>query len=348
MKHILSVCLSLALVFALCACGTEGGIAASESGKRKTSKVDTLDAILADIETDYGATIQKLSDELTKINTKINGDYKAYVKNRGMIDDWYALVREESAALFERTEENCRRYILLMPEQVEHTYSDMQDAAEKIFDTVYDDAQDEFYDEVCDRMMDDLFDDYYDGVIDDAYNLVPYKEYSDQISYFYEAWSDAWSDIYDLWSDNGKTVYEMWSDVTSAIYRENYDFQSVLVVHESMEADGQGDKTTENDSLGMLPDDNSFLTESSVRPEFKSLMDSYENFFEEYVSYARLLAENPDDLTLLSEYADFVDRYTEAVNALDNIDENELTAGEIEYYIDTMSRIQQMLLTITG
>lgn len=53
-------------------------------------------------------------------------------------------------------------------------------------------------------------------------------------------------------------------------------------------------------------------------------------------------------MTLLSEYADIVDRYTEAVNALANIDENELTAGEIEYYIDTMSRIQQMLLTITG
>ena len=65
------------------------------------------------------------------------------------------------------------------------------------------------------------------------------------------------------------------------------------------------------------------------------------------MSYSKSLAENPYDLTLLSEYADFIDRYAEAVDALDNIDTDELTGAELSYYIDTMSRIQQMLLTAT-
>ena len=59
------------------------------------------------------------------------------------------------------------------------------------------------------------------------------------------------------------------------------------------------------------------------------------------------LPKTPYDLTLLSEYAGFIDRYTEAVDALDNIDTDELAGAELSYYIDTMSRIQQMLLTAT-
>ena len=40
--------------------------------------------------------------------------------------------------------------------------------------------------------------------------------------------------------------------------------------------------------------------------------------------------------------------YTETMEALESIDESELTASELSYYIGVMSRIQQMVLAAVG
>ena len=84
------------------------------------------------------------------------------------------------------------------------------------------------YDDVYDDPMDDLYDEYYDGVLEDAYDLVPYKEYSEQRSYFYQAWSGAHSEIYRLLSEHGSRIYGMCSAIGTAIYKDDYDFAAVL------------------------------------------------------------------------------------------------------------------------
>ena len=232
MKRLTAAILALVITLSLCACGATGNTGAASAGNKpkKIEKpvADTLDGILEAIEDDYKTTVQAFRDSLDTINAVIGGDYKNYVKNRQMIDDWYKQVETETAQLFQRTEENCKQYFILMSTQTEHTYKAMNRAADKVYDSVYDDVRDDFYDDVYDDLMDDLYDEYYDGVLEDAYDLVPYKEYSEQRSYFYQAWSGAHSEIYRLLSEHGSRIYGMCSAIGTAIYKDDYDFAAVL------------------------------------------------------------------------------------------------------------------------
>lgn len=232
MKRLTAAILALVITLSLCACGATGNTGAASAGNKpkKIEKpvADTLDGILEAIEDDYKTTVQAFRDSLDTINAVIGGDYKNYVKNRQMIDDWYTQVETETAQLFQRTEENCKQYFTLMSTQTEHTYKAMNRAADKVYDSVYDDVRDDFYDDVYDDLMDDLYDEYYDGVLEDAYDLVPYKEYSEQRSYFYQAWSGAHSEIYRLLSEHGSRIYGMCSAIGTAIYKDDYDFAAVL------------------------------------------------------------------------------------------------------------------------
>ncbi len=83
--------------------------------------------------------------------------------------------------------------------------------------------------------------------------------------------------------------------------------------------------------------------DAAIRPEFKKAMDSYEAFFGEFVEFMQLLSDDPSNLTLMAKYADYMSQYTETMEALETIDESELTASELSYYIGVMSRIQQMV-----
>ena len=92
----------------------------------------------------------------------------------------------------------------------------------------------------------------------------------------------------------------------------------------------------------------SLADDGFIRPEFKEAMDSYEAFFAEYAALMQAISDDPGDLTLLARYAAYMNRYTETMEALDGIEEDELTTAELSYYIEVMSRIQQLLLAAAG
>ena len=81
-----------------------------------------------------------------------------------------------------------------------------------------------------------------------------------------------------------------------------------------------------------------------VSPEFKTAMDSYETFFDEYVDFMQKFSENPSDLSLLMQYTEFMSQYTETMNDLNAIGESELTPEENAYYLEVMTRINSKLL----
>ena len=47
------------------------------------------------------------------------------------------------------------------------------------------------------------------------------------------------------------------------------------------------------------------------------------------------------------EYSEYMKKYTETMQKLEQIDSEELTTEEYSYYIDTMARIQKKLLEST-
>lgn len=84
-----------------------------------------------------------------------------------------------------------------------------------------------------------------------------------------------------------------------------------------------------------------------LRPEFKQAMDSYEQFFDEYISFMeRYKASDGTDLGLLADYASYMQKYSEMMEAMDAWDEQEMNQAELAYYIEVTSRISQKLLAV--
>lgn len=72
------------------------------------------------------------------------------------------------------------------------------------------------------------------------------------------------------------------------------------------------------------------------------MMDDYEAFFDSYIEFMKSYdSSNP---VLLMKYMEMMGKYTEAMEALEKIDESELTKEELQYYTDTMLRIEKKLL----
>lgn len=85
-----------------------------------------------------------------------------------------------------------------------------------------------------------------------------------------------------------------------------------------------------------------------MRPEFKEAMDSYEAFYDEYCEFMKAYSENPYDLTLLGQYAEIVEKATEAEEAFEEWDNDDLNDAELKYYLEVSSRISQKLLDVAS
>ena len=60
-------------------------------------------------------------------------------------------------------------------------------------------------------------------------------------------------------------------------------------------------------------------------------MDGYEAFFDRYIEFLN----NPDML----RYSEMMLEYVDTLQALDEIDDDELSAGDMAYYIEVYARI---------
>lgn len=98
----------------------------------------------------------------------------------------------------------------------------------------------------------------------------------------------------------------------------------------------QTDETNEEDDTS--------VPASGIRPEFKEAMDSYEEFFDEYAAFMKKYAESGGSLSMLSDYMEFLDKYTETMEAMEAWGEEEMSTEETAYYLEVTTRINQKLL----
>ena len=83
-----------------------------------------------------------------------------------------------------------------------------------------------------------------------------------------------------------------------------------------------------------------------MRPEFKETMDSYEAFFDEYCTFMKKYNSSSNPTSMLSDYMNFMSRYTEAMTKIYEISDDEMNNAELLYYTEVMARINQKLLDI--
>lgn len=85
-----------------------------------------------------------------------------------------------------------------------------------------------------------------------------------------------------------------------------------------------------------------------VTPEFKQLMDNYEAFFDEYISFMERLGNDSDsdDLSALGDYFSMLEKEAKMLEEMEAIDEKELSAADDAYYIEVTARIYQKLMKV--
>jgi len=87
---------------------------------------------------------------------------------------------------------------------------------------------------------------------------------------------------------------------------------------------------------------------TGIRPEFKAAMDSYEEFFDEYIEFIKKYesAEPTEMIEMLTDYTEYMTDFAEAMEALEEMEDDEMSTEEALYYAQVSSRITQKLLTI--
>lgn len=86
------------------------------------------------------------------------------------------------------------------------------------------------------------------------------------------------------------------------------------------------------------------VSDDEIRPEFQKAMDEYVEFFEGYCEFMKNY--DASDVSSLAKYAEFLAQYQETMEALEDINEEELTDAEAKLYTQTMLKIDQMLVDV--
>lgn len=76
---------------------------------------------------------------------------------------------------------------------------------------------------------------------------------------------------------------------------------------------------------------------------FRDVMDSYEAFFNDYVAFMKKYKEADAPLSMLADYLDFMAKYVDMMEALDEIEEDDLSAADWAYYLEVHARIMRKL-----
>ena len=85
---------------------------------------------------------------------------------------------------------------------------------------------------------------------------------------------------------------------------------------------------------------------NAIDPEFKAAMDSYEEFFDEYVAIMKKYQKNPTDLSILADYAKYMGQYADMMQKFEKWESEDLNTAELAYYIDVQARITKKLLEV--
>lgn len=330
----------------------------SDAKDSVTPPEDAIEVLAALVEKDVEDTISALETECEQLKEGIDS-YDKYVENTAKVEAFYTQVYEENKALCFRMYEYSYDYAGMILNS-DLSCDDMYDELEVIYDTVYDDAGDEIYDGIYDGLLDDLYDAFYDGVFDDAYDTIPYSELSKVRSNEYGWLSDCRSDVYSDLSDCRSDIYdfycdirgEMWSDDIEKAKRELEKFR------EDIDKLKQKNNNKENSSASEekkeptptakpKASDSKTETEKPVdgmREGFKEALDSYEAFFDEYCAFMKKYKENPEDLSLIMGYAEFLSQYTETMQKMSVLNDGSLSDAELKYYLQVTNRVNEKLL----
>ncbi len=317
-----------------------------------------LDELATIVSKDVEDTVSELSKEYEQLKADVD-TFDKYLANTDKVENFYTKVYETHNALCIRMCEYSLQYAETIVGS-EKPNDEKYDELEELYDSIYDDAGDDIYDEIYDGILDDMYEDFYDGILDEAYDSVEYSVWSDARSNEYDWWSDTRSDVYDDWSDYRSDVYDFWSDVRGEIWDDDIEKANKKIedFREDVEklkgnATQQNNNSSDDEAASTTAADETEAPKDEtpaenlvdgMRPEFKEALDSYEDFFDEYCAFMKKMKDNPDDLSLLGEYTEYLTQYSETMEKMGELDDGEMNDAELKYYLEVTNRINEKLL----
>ena len=80
--------------------------------------------------------------------------------------------------------------------------------------------------------------------------------------------------------------------------------------------------------------------------DFKAVMDAHEKFFDEYVEFIKKYKESGYSSSMVEDYQKLLLQYTEEMNKIDGIKNDELSADDLAYYNEVYTRIMKKLASV--
>ena len=118
----------------------------------------------------------------------------------------------------------------------------------------------------------------------------------------------------------------------------------------SAEPETETVETYDTDEEAETPEEADTSEDSSdeglISPEFKETMDNYEAWFDHYCDVMKRYQEDSTDLELLSEMTDLLAEETTMLEEMENMDQDDMNAAELAYYLEVTARIEKNLLEV--
>lgn len=92
--------------------------------------------------------------------------------------------------------------------------------------------------------------------------------------------------------------------------------------------------------------ENKETNSGGIGADFKSAMDSYEKFFDEYVAIMKKYANNPSDMSILGDYTKYMGKYAQMMEDFEKWESEDMNAAETAYYLEVQGRITKKLLEV--
>ena len=123
-----------------------------------------------------------------------------------------------------------------------------------------------------------------------------------------------------------------------------YEGNSVISI--SIKAPNAAEETTETIEITTESATEEVKTteKGGIDPDFKKAMDSYEKFMDEYIVFMEKFQKNPNDLSLVMSYAQYMQDYTKCCKDFEAWESRDLNAEEMAYYIEVQNRVSKKLL----
>ena len=123
---------------------------------------------------------------------------------------------------------------------------------------------------------------------------------------------------------------------------------TTTVAETSDEETEEEEDTEETEEEGLSADDIKKAIQdgdySLVTPEFKKTMDSYEEFYDQYIKFMKKYTSGKGDLSkMLKDYNKLMEKEQKWINKMDDIDVSELSVADDAYYLLVTARVEAKL-----